>query len=39
MLLNYISKQKCNYLSDVNASDCVVHIIAAAGDINAYKKL
>ncbi len=33
----YISIQKCNYLSDVNASGCVVHIIAATGDIDTYK--
>ncbi len=38
MLLNYLactfSIQICNYLSDANASGCVVHIIAATGDIN-----
>ncbi len=37
LLSSYISIQKCNYLSDANASGCVVHIIAATGTINAYR--
>jgi hypothetical protein len=37
LLSSYISIQKCNLLRDVYASGCVVHIIAATGDIDTYK--